>query len=185
MFNDNQKISNHGNDNNIAGNDIYQVTNNYHIQQEKKNIEIEKIIIGFSKVIYSDVEYLELDLQEYSIESKIEFNKLTIFSDDYDDCLNFYRIIDAQVLAYATADPNYFNKIAYYVKAKYNLCHSVNEDPNSIVRDILKYIHDDLLKYGSIDNIDDLSYLIYFVFYIFAKCKIFRKPSENYAIERK
>ncbi|THA11935.1 hypothetical protein, partial [Rodentibacter pneumotropicus] len=66
MLSNNQKISNKGNNNQIAGGDI----NNIITMENKKDAAITRILNDLSKVIDQEVSYQTLVLGEYTIEEK-------------------------------------------------------------------------------------------------------------------
>ncbi|AKD39222.1 hypothetical protein I926_09560 [Pasteurella multocida subsp. multocida OH4807] len=176
MFNDNQRVSNKGNNNQIAFGDI----NNIISLEQKKESSITNILNYLSNIVREDVTYQELNIGEYTIKEKIDFNNIEIYKDDLEDYIDFYYRIDDKMKIYNETDPMFLERTTQYVKAVYKRCDPKNKKPDSVISEMENKINDEIIRNTSIKSLDDLSYITYVVFYIFAKCKIFKKPIKNY-----
>ncbi|TGZ98066.1 ABC-three component system protein [Rodentibacter pneumotropicus] len=176
MLSNNQKISNKGNNNQIAGGDI----NNIITMENKKDAAITRILNDLSKVIDQEVSYQTLVLGEYTIEEKIDYNNIEIYKDDLEEYMDFYYRIEEQINIYLQTDPIFLQKITQYIKSIYRRCNPKKLDSDTVISEMENKINEELINYTGIKSLDELSYITYFVFYIFAKCKIFRKPIKNH-----
>ncbi len=162
-----------GSNNNTAGRDI-NVNNFYNFNYPiKHEISIGNILKNISEFTIN-LQFEKPDTGEYTIEEKINYNKLTQFKEFFDDYMENYNIVKEKIRIISAEDINFERRLVKYVKNKYIKLYDKN-NPNLTLNNILEEIENDL-KQNTDLSIDDISCTHYIVFYVFALCKIFEKP---------
>ncbi|EAI9908535.1 hypothetical protein R1539_000624 [Campylobacter upsaliensis] len=162
-----------GSSNNTAGRDV-NVNNFYNFNYPiKHEMSIGNILKNISEFTIN-LQFEKPDTGEYTIEEKINYNKLTQFKEFFDDYMENYNIVKEKIMIISAEDVNFEQRLLKYVKNKYIRLYDKN-DSNLTLNNILEEIENDL-KQNTDLSIDDISCTHYIVFYVFALCKIFEKP---------
>ncbi|WP_270987403.1 ABC-three component system protein [Campylobacter upsaliensis] len=162
-----------GSNNNTAGRDV-NVNNFYNFNYPiKHEISIGNILKNISEFTIN-LQFEKPDTGEYTIEEKINYNKLTQFKEFFDDYMENYNIVKEKIRIISAEDINFERRLVKYVKNKYIKLYDKN-NPNLTLNNILEEIENDLKQNTNL-SIDDISCTHYIVFYVFALCKIFEKP---------
>ncbi|XMD77840.1 hypothetical protein UPTC15610_01141 [Campylobacter lari] len=165
-----------GSNNNTAGRDV-NINNFYNFNYPVKHeISIGNILKNISEFTIN-LQFEKPDTGEYTIEEKINYNKLTQFKEFFDDYMENYNIVKEKIMIISAEDINFEQRLVKYVKNKYIKFYDKN-NPNLTLNSILEEIENDL-KQNTDLSIDDISCTHYIIFYVFALCKIFEKPTKG------
>lgn len=174
LFSDEQNITVNGSNNKTAAGDLFDLSSTYMIESIKHESAIGNILMGLSHFT-TDIQYEKPDTIEYTIEDKIDHNKLSKYQDFFDDYMENYNLVKNKVNIIIEEDLTFEKRLTTYIKNKYMKHYSKDSDPNIVLGDILEDIEQELKVHSEL-NLDDISGVHYIVFYVFAQCKIYQKP---------
>lgn len=174
-----------GNGNQQANGNINNI--NIYSSEYGRPAAIEKVLSGIYDVAQENLQkFAPPDTKPYTIEDKIEYNDIELYREFYDDFMSGYALVKYQIDAAAETDPNFENKITEYIKAIYiSVWEELNEEdrknPNAILWHMRQILEKEISSCSQRLAQEEIKAIGSVVFYIFAKCKIFKKPPENYA----
>lgn len=127
------------------------------------------------------------DLVPYTIEEKIRYNELEIYSIFYDDFQDGnYVIKDKIALIEKNSNANFGNNICIYIQAKFReafielrkVNHSNNGD--CLIENLKEKITLELKEhYQDKLSPEELVYIDHVIYYVFTECRIFKKPPQK------
>ncbi|MCT7501628.1 hypothetical protein N5S92_06470 [Aliarcobacter cryaerophilus] len=174
LFSDEQNIDVNGSNNKTAGGNLFDLSSNYMIESIKHESAIGNILMGLSHFT-TDIQYERPDTIEYTIEDKIDHNKLSKYKNFFDDYMENYNLVKSKVNIIIEEDLTFEKRLITYIKNKYIKNYSKDSDTNIILDNIIEEVEQELKMYSKL-NLDDISGVHYIVFYVFAQCKIYKKP---------
>ncbi|HET54901.1 MAG TPA: hypothetical protein ENN33_06755 [Ignavibacteria bacterium] len=175
LFSDEQNIIVNGSNNKTAAGDLIDLSsNNYMVESIKHESAIGNILMGLSHFT-TDIQYEKPDTTEYTIEEKIDHNKLSKYQDFFDDYMENYNLVKNKVSIIIEEDITFEKRLMQYIKNKYMKHYSKDSDENIVLDNILEDIEHELKNHSKL-SLDDISSVHYIVFYVFAQCKIYQKP---------
>jgi len=176
MFDKNQNL-NATNNSKVAGRDLIDNSTNYFIETTKHESTIANVLTGFLDII-TDVKYEKPDTNEYTIEDKIDYNKLKKYKDFFDDYMENYNLVRHKIMIILEDEPSFENKLIFHIKNKFIRWYDTKIDPDEILSNIIDDLEQELKEYSNL-SLEDISGVQYVVFYVFARCKIFEKPKKD------
>ncbi len=174
MFDNEQKINVTGNENKTAAKDLFDYSISYVVEATKHNSAIENILLGISKFT-ADIKYEKPDTIDYTIEDKINHNKLKKYKAFFDDYMDNYNIVKNKINIFEEQDITFEKRLISHIKNKYIIHYDKNSSSDDILHKIISNIEMELKNHSNLD-LEDISGIHYVVFYVFAECKIFEKP---------
>lgn len=163
-----------GNGNKTAGKDLFDYSSSYIVEATKHDSAIENILLGISKFT-TDIKYHKPDTIDYTVEDKIDHNKLEKYKVFFDDYMENYSIVKNKINLFEEQDLTFEKSLISYVKNKYIIHFNKDISSDSIINKIILDIENELKNHSQL-NLEDISSIHYIVFYVFAECKIFEKP---------
>lgn len=157
-----------------AGRDLVDNSTIYNFSPVKHASSIERVLQGISSFT-AKTQPEKPDTADYTIEDKINHNKLEKYKQFFDDYMNYYDIVREKVSIFEEQDLVFGKKLISHVKNKYINNFNSEKTADDIVSKIISDIEIEL-KAHSILDLEDISGIHFIVFYVFAECKIFAKP---------
>lgn len=144
---------------------------------QRKMSSIHRILEGISD-IENTVNAEQPDTQPYTIEQKIEHNKIEIYRRFLDKFRMSSWIIQTQIeFLEQNGQPMISTKLFHYVDQKFMQLLLIEPDPDTLILKICSEIKKDLEMAPTPSiTLDDVAYIPSVVFFVFSKCKIFEKP---------
>tara|TARA_R110002051_G_scaffold323316_1_gene416521 strand:+ start:1674 stop:2225 length:552 start_codon:yes stop_codon:yes gene_type:complete len=136
---------------------------------------IQEVLEGIIDLSMEEIEATELDTQLYTIESKIDYNEITVYKVAYDIYMSEKQLIEHRLKSLDNGkNPLASQKLYKYVQRIYGK-HCYHKSSDQIIECICEEISNGLLRVQNI-SLDDVAVVPYIVFYVFSKCHIFKKP---------
>lgn len=157
-----------------AGRDLFDLSTTYMVESIEHESSIGNILMGLSQFT-TDVQYERPDTVEYTIEDKIDHNKLLKYKAFFDDYMENYNLVKNKVNIITDEDVTFEKRLLKYVSNKFIKNFVKDIDPNILLDKIIDDIEFELKLHSKL-NLDDISGVHYIVFYVFAQCKIYQKP---------
>ena len=118
LFSDEQNIDVNGSNNKTAGGNLFDLSSNYMIESIKHESAIGNILMGLSHFT-TDIQYERPDTIEYTIEDKIDHNKLSKYKNFFDDYMENYNLVKSKVNIIIEEDLTFEKRLITYIKNKY------------------------------------------------------------------
>lgn len=162
------------NNSKAAGHDLFDNSTLYEMQATKHASAIGNILIGISHFT-TEVKYEKPDTADYTIEDKIDHNKLTKYEDFFDEYMDNYSTVKDKINIMCETDLTFEKRLIVHVQNKYMKYHNKGIDADLLTKQIIDDIEIELKNHSAL-SLEDISSLHYVIFYVFAQCKIFEKP---------
>lgn len=175
MFDNSQDVK-ADNNSKAAGRDIIDNSTNFSLtmSRSRKESSIQKVLLEISD-FETDVKYEKPDTKEYTIEEKIDYNRLVEYKECFEDYMDSYSIVMEKIRIMSSQKPAFENKLIKYIRNKYQHTIDIKADSDKILDIIIKEIEKELKEESEL-SLDDIAYTRDIVFYVFSRCKIFKKP---------
>lgn len=174
MLDKHQIITVTGSGNKTAAGDLFDYSTSYVMEVTKHDSAIENILLGISSFT-ADIKYEKPDTADYTIEDKINHNKLEKYKDFFDDYMDNYNIVKNKISVFEEQDITFEKRLISHVKNKYMIHYDKKNSSDDILCKIISNIEMELKTHSNL-ALEDISGIHYVVFYVFAECKIFEKP---------
>lgn len=136
---------------------------------------IQQILQGILE-LDSHSEIIELDVQSFSIEEKIDYNKIIAYKEAYEIYMEDKILIEQRLkFLEINENPLASTNLYRFIKRIYAK-HCRHKDPDMIIQHMCNEIKSDLSVDPNI-NCDDIALIPAIIFYVFTKCHIFKKPA--------
>jgi hypothetical protein len=173
MFDNTQTQTNIGNGKQV-GRDDNSTTTIHQLNPIKHASNIERVLQGISSFI-TKTQPEKPDTDDYTIESKIDHNRLEKYKKFFDDYMDYYSVVREKISLFEEQDLAFEIKLISHIKNKYMLHFKPNQVSDDLVEKIILDIESELKNHSSLE-LEDISSIHYVVFYVFSRCKIFEKP---------
>lgn len=157
-----------------AGRDLIDNSTIYELSPIKHASNIERVLQGISSFT-AKTQPEKPDTDDYTIEDKIDHNRLEKYKKFFNDYMNYYSVVREKISLFEEQDLAFEIKLISHIKNKYMLHIKSNQVSDDLVEKIVLDIEYELKNHSSLE-LEDISSIHYVVFYVFSRCKIFEKP---------
>jgi hypothetical protein len=157
-----------------AGRDLVDNSTIYELSPIKNASSIERVLQSISSFT-ATIQPEKPDTADYTIEDKIDHNRLKKYKKFFDDYMDYYSVVREKISLFEEQDLAFEIKLISHIKNKYMLHFKPNQVSDDLVEKIILDIESELKNHSSLE-LEDISSIHYVVFYVFSRCKIFEKP---------
>lgn len=173
----NIELDGNGNSIDVANtiNKTYVTNNPAYIPKYIKISIIQQILQGILDLNINS-EIIELDVQSFSIEDKIDHNKIIAYKEAYEIYMEDKILIEQRLRFLEISENPLASKNLYGFIRRIYAKHCRHKDPDIIIQHMCNEIKSDLSVDPDI-SCDDVALIPAIIFYVFTKCHIFKKPT--------